>query len=67
MIKNITRFETEFQEIYKKKITQPIRIFHQIKKLFNTERGLSFQIIKKLYITYITLITNYGVPIWWNN
>ncbi len=50
-----------------KKVTQATRIFHQIKKLSNTERGLSFQAIRQLYITYITLIADYRVPIWWNN
>ncbi len=51
----------------KKKITQTTRIFHQIKRLSNTERGLSFQAIKQLYIACIISITNYRVPIWWNN
>ncbi len=51
----------------KKKVAQAIRIFHQIKNLSNTKRGLSFQTIRQLYITCITLITDYGVPIWWNN
>src|SRR6266536_5273569 len=50
-----------------KKVAQAIRIFHQIKKLSNTERGLLFQAIRQLYIACITLITDYGVPIWWNN
>src|SRR6266511_4694810 len=51
----------------KKKIAQATRIFHQIKRLSNTERGLSFQVIRQLYIAYIILIANYRVPIWWNN
>src|SRR6266545_1097241 len=67
MIKNMARFKTKFQETYEKKITQATRIFHQIKRLSNTERGLSFQTIRQLYITYITSIADYGVPIWWNN
>src|SRR6266498_3019677 len=50
-----------------KKITQTTRIFHQIKKLSNTKRGLSFQAISQLYIAYITSIADYGIPIWWNN
>ena len=61
------RFKTELQRIYEKKISQATRIFHQIKRLFNTERGLSFQAIRQLYIACITSITDYGVPIWWNN
>src|SRR6266536_2723848 len=53
-----------FKKHMEKKVTQATRIFHQIKKLSNTERGLSFQAIKQLYIACITSITDYGVPIW---
>ncbi len=56
-----------FKEHVEKKVAQATRIFHQIKRLSNTERGLSFQAIRQLYIACITLITDYGVPIWWNN
>src|SRR6266496_5278727 len=56
-----------FKEHVEKKVTQAIRIFHQIKRLFNIERGLSFQAIRQLYIACITSIADYGVPIWWNN
>ncbi len=48
-------------------MAQATRIFHQIKRLFNTERGLSFQAIRQLYIACITSIADYGVLIWWNN
>src|SRR6266487_4912943 len=50
-----------------KRVAQATRIFHQIKRLSNTERGLSFQAIRQLYIACITSIADYGVPIWWNN
>ena len=50
-----------------KKTTQALKILNQIERLSNTERGLSFQAIKQLYIAYISSIANYGVPIWWNN
>src|SRR6266536_3569784 len=56
-----------FKKYVKKKITQATRIFHQIKRLFNIERGLLFQVIRQLYIACIILITDYGVLIWWNN
>ncbi len=56
-----------FEEYVGKKVAQATRIFHQIKRLSNTERGLSFQAIRQLYIACITLIADYGVPIWWNN
>src|SRR6266498_3374400 len=56
-----------FKKHIEKKVAQATRIFHQIKRLSNTERGLSFQAIRQLYIACITLIADYGVPIWWNN
>ena len=31
-----------FKEYMEKKVAQAIRIFHQIKSLFNTEKGLLF-------------------------
>ncbi len=63
MVKNIAKFKTKFQKTYKKKVAQATRIFHQIKRLSNTEIGLSFQPIRQLYIACITSITDYGVPI----
>jgi hypothetical protein len=33
----------------------------QIKKLLNTERELSFQVIKQLYIACISLVADYEV------
>jgi ribonuclease HI len=49
-----------------KKISEATRVFHQIKRLSNTERGLSFQAMRQLYIACISSIADYGVPIWWN-
>src|SRR5438876_1964106 len=49
------------------KISAATRIFHQIARLFNTERGLSFQAMRQLYIACITSVADYGVPVWWNN
>ena len=49
------------------KIANATRVFHQIARLSNTERGLSFQAIRQLYIACITSVADYGVPIWWNN
>jgi len=49
------------------KISAATRIFHQIARLSNTERGLSFQAMRQLYIACITSVADYGVSIWWNN
>ena len=56
-----------FKQHVKKKTTQALKVFNQIKRLSNTKRGLSFQVIRQLYIACISSIADYGVPIWWNN
>ena len=53
-----------FKEHVEKKIADATRIFHQISRLLNTERGLSFQAMRQLYIACIVSIANFGVPIW---
>ena len=49
------------------KISTATRIFHQIVRLSNTERDLSFQAMRQLYIACITSVADYEVSIWWNN
>src|SRR5436189_5714380 len=56
-----------FKEHVEKKIVDAIKVFHQIAKLLNTERGLSFQAMRQLYIACIVSIADFVVPIWWNN
>src|SRR6266536_668148 len=56
-----------FKEHVEIKISAATRIFHQIARLSNTERGLSFQAMRQLYIACITSVADYEVPIWWNN
>ena len=43
------------------------RAFHSIHRLSNTSKGLSFQAIRQLYISYIEAIGAYGIPYWWNH
>ncbi len=50
-----------------KKIALAKKIFMQIERLSNTERELSFQAMRQLYIACISLVANYKVPVWWNN
>jgi len=45
------------------KISTATRIFHQIARLSNTERDLSFQAIRQLYIACITSVADYEVPV----
>jgi hypothetical protein len=40
------------------------RAFHSIYKLNNTSKGLSFQAIRQLYISYVKTIGAYRVPYW---
>ena len=50
-----------------KKIAAVNKMFHSINRLANTERDLSFQIFRKLYIACITSVADYEVSIWWKN
>ena len=56
-----------FKDHVEKKIAQALRTFNQIERLSNTERGLSFQAMRQLYIACISSVADYGVPVWWNN
>ena len=42
-------------------------MFYSISKLANTERDLSFQVFRKLYIVCITSVADYEVSVWWKN
>ena len=56
-----------FKEHVEKKIADATRVFHQIIRLFNTEKNLFFQAMRQLYIVCITLVADYEISIWWNN
>ena len=60
-------YKLKFEEYIKNQISKATRVFYQIERLSNTERGLSFQAMRQLYIACITSIADYGVPIWWRN
>jgi len=51
----------------KKRVAAACRMFHSISRLANTERGLSFQAMRQLYIACITSVADYGVSVWWKN
>ena len=53
-----------FKEHVEKKIVNTTRVFHQIARLFNTKKGLSFQVMRQLYIACIMSIADFEVPIW---
>jgi hypothetical protein len=54
-----------FKTHVEKAIAKANRVFHQISRLANCSRGLSYQAMRQLYLACITSIADYGVPIWW--
>ncbi len=56
-----------FKAHVERKIASAQKVFTQIERLSNTERELSFQAIRQLYIACISLVADYGVLVWWNN
>jgi len=47
----------------KKRVAAACKMFHSISRLANTERDLSFQAIKQLYIACITSVADYEVSV----
>src|SRR6266487_617298 len=56
-----------FKAHVEKKIASAQKVLMQIERLSNTEKGLSFQAMRQLYIACISSVADYGVPIWWDN
>jgi hypothetical protein len=56
-----------FKAHVQKRIAAVNRMFHSISRLANTERDLSFQVFRKLYIACITSVADYEVSVWWKN
>ena len=54
-----------FKVHVEKRIAAASRMFYSISKLANTERGLSFQALRQLYIACVVSVADYGVPVWW--
>ena len=52
-----------FKAHVEKKIASAQKVLIQIERLSNTERGLSFQAMRQLYIACISSVADYGVPI----
>ena len=53
-----------FKAHVERKIASAQKVFTQIERLSNTERGLSFQAMRQLYIACISSVADYGVPVW---
>src|SRR6266516_1458169 len=52
-----------FKVYVERKIASAQKVFTQIKRLSNTERRLSFQDIRQLYVACISSVADYGVPV----
>ena len=52
-----------FKTYVDKALAKANRVFYQISRLANCNRGLLYQAIRQLYLAYITSIADYGVPI----
>lgn len=57
----------KFKIHVEKRILAAQIVLNSIIRLSNTERGLSFQAMRQLYIACISTVADYGVQIWWNN
>jgi Reverse transcriptase (RNA-dependent DNA polymerase) len=55
-----------FKEHVEKRIASAYRAFCSIQRLSNTARGLSFKAMRQLYISCVSTMADYGIPIWWN-
>src|SRR5215471_5579337 len=53
-----------FRTHVEKRVAAACRMFHSISKLANTEKDLSFQAMRQLYIACITSVADYEVPVW---
>src|SRR6266480_3389424 len=56
-----------FKYHVEKRIADASRMFYSMCRLANTERSLSFQAMRRLYIACVTSIADFGVPVWWKN
>src|SRR6266704_1835125 len=56
-----------FKQHIEIKISKAKAAFYLIKRLGNTQRGLSLQALRQLYIACVTTIADYGVQCWWKS
>jgi hypothetical protein len=60
-------FKLIFKAHVEKKIALAKKTFMQIERLSNTEKDLSFQAMRQLYMACISSVADYGVSVWWDN
>ncbi|MCO8751554.1 hypothetical protein KLO70_19365, partial [Clostridioides difficile] len=59
--------QLNFKSHVQMKTASAERILNSIIRLSNTERGLSFQAMRQLYIACITSVSDFAVQVWWKN
>src|SRR6266702_833268 len=56
-----------FKQHVEIRISKAKTAFYLIRRLGNTQKGLSLQALQQLYIAYITTTADYGIQCWWKS
>ena len=56
-----------FKQHVEKKINSATATFFGLQRLGSLQKGLSFKALRQLYVTCVTSIANFGVPLWYTN
>ena len=54
-----------FKPYIEKKINSTTSAFYGFQRLGNTQKGLSAQAIRLLYVACVTSIADFGIQLWW--
>ena len=60
-------FKLTFKQHTEIRISKAKAVFYSIKRLGNTQRGLSLQALQQLYIACVTTIADYKIQCWWKS
>lgn len=55
-----------FRAHVEKKAAAATRALYGLQRLGNTQRGLSLQAARQLYVACVNSVGDFGVPVWWN-
>jgi hypothetical protein len=56
-----------FKDHIKTRAAQALAAFYRMERLANSERGLTAQSLRTLYIACVISIADYASPVWWRN
>ena len=54
-----------FKDHIRKRTVQAHAAFERMQRLANTEKGLTTQALRQLYMACVTSVADYGAPVWW--